>query len=131
MSTTHSNVKVIEAMTAAAVEGDKDALARIFTDDFQFHVRGPLPKVGDHDGVDGFYGVIGTIFEECAGDVKIEALLISTNDTWGTEWEHCVLGRNGNTLDTYNAFAYRFDNGRIAEMWMVCTAPAGSEAFWA
>ena len=31
-STTHPNVKVIEGMTAAAVNGDKDALAKIFTD---------------------------------------------------------------------------------------------------
>lgn len=133
MSTTHPNVEVIESMTAAAVNGDKDMLAKIFTDDFQFHVRGPFAPpalIGDHDGVEGFTGVIGTIFEQCAGDVKLDALLISANDTWATEWEHAVLGRNGNTLDAYNVFAYRLDRGRIAEMWAVCTAPAGSEAFW-
>jgi ketosteroid isomerase-like protein len=127
-------VKVIEAMTAAAVNGDRDALAKIFTDDMQFHVRGPFApptKVGDHDGVNGFFDVIGTIFEECSGDVKLDTLLISADDTWATEWEHAVLGRNGNTLDTNNVFAYRFNDGRIAEMWAVGTAPAGSEAFWA
>ena len=42
-----------------------------------------------------------------------------------------MLGRNGQKLDTHNVFAYRFEGDRIAEMWMVCTAPAGSEAFWA
>ena len=132
MSTTthHPHVKVIEGMTAAAISGDKDALAKIFTDDMQFHVRGPLPKVGDHDGVDGFTDVIGTIFELTNGDVNIEALLISADDTWATEWEHAVLGRNGHKLDTHNVFSYRFEGDRIAEMWMVCTAPAGSEAFW-
>jgi hypothetical protein len=30
-STTHPHVKVIEGMTAAAISGDKDALAKIFT----------------------------------------------------------------------------------------------------
>ena len=60
----------------------------------------------------------------------IEALLISADDTWATEWEHAVLGRNGQKLDTHNVFSYRFEGERIAEMWMVCTAPAGSEAFW-
>jgi ketosteroid isomerase-like protein len=132
-SSTHPHVKVIEAMTAAAVDGDRDALAKIFTDDMQFHVRGPFAppsKVGDHDGVDGFFDVIGTIFEECSDDVKLEALLISADDTWATEWEHAVLGRNGQKLDTHNVFAYRFEGDRIAEMWAVCTAPAGSEAFW-
>lgn len=132
MSTTtaHPHVKVIEGMTAAAIRGDRAALTEIFTDDMQFHVRGPLPKVGDHDGVDGFTGVIGTIFELTNGDVNIEALLISADDTWATEWEHAVLGRNGRKLDTYNVFAYRFEGDRIAEMWMACMAPAGSEAFW-
>jgi hypothetical protein len=120
--TTHPHVKIVEGMTAAAISGDEDALAKIFTDDMQFHVRGPLPKVGDHDGVD--------IFELTNGDVNIEALLISADDTWATEWEHAVLGRNGQKLDTYNVFSYRFEGDRIAEMWMVCTAPAGSEAFW-
>ena len=100
-STTHPHVKVIEGMTAAAISGDKDALGKIFTDDMQFHVRGPLPKVGDHDGVDGFTDVIGTIFELTNGDVNIEALLISADDTWATEWEHAVLGRNGKKLDEH------------------------------
>ena len=72
----HPHVKVIEGMTAAAISGDKDALAKIFTDDMQFHVRGPLPKAGDHYGVDGFTDVIGTIFELTNGDVNIEALLM-------------------------------------------------------
>jgi hypothetical protein len=26
--------------------------------------------------------------------------------------------------------AYRFEDDRVAEMWMVCTAPAGSETLW-
>ena len=129
-TTTHPHVSVIEGMTAAAISGDKAALAEMFTEDMQFHVRGPLPKVGDHDGVEGFTDVIGTIFELTDGDVNIEALLISADGTWATEWEHAVLGRNGQKLDTHNVFAYRFEGDRIAEMWMVCTAPAGSEAFW-
>src|SRR4029450_14163159 len=97
-TTTHPHVKVIEGMTAAAINGDKDALAKIFTDDMQFHVRGPLPKVGDHDGVGGFTDVIGTIFELTNGDVNIEALLISADDTWATGWEQAGVGRNGQQL---------------------------------
>ena len=46
------------------------------------------------------------------------------------EWENCVLGRNGKTLETRNAFVYRIDDNRINEMWMICAAPNGSESFW-
>ena len=78
-TTVHPHVKVIEGMTAAAISGDKSTLAKIFTDDMQFHVRGPLPKAGDHDGVDGFTDVIGTIFELTDGDDPKAKIALSTS----------------------------------------------------
>jgi ketosteroid isomerase-like protein len=127
----HPNVTLINDMTCAAVAGDKEALAKLFTDDLALHVRGPLPSEGDHDGVDGFLSAIGRIFELTAGDVKLEQRFCIANDEWASEWEHAVLGRNGATLDTHNSFVYRFEGGRIAEMWMICTAPPADAAFWA
>ena len=126
----HPNVKQINRMTKAVFENDRDTLADVFTEDLAFHVRGPLPRSGDHTGVDGFLGVLGAIFELTDGDVKIEQLSCTADGTWATEWEHAVLGRNGRTLETKNAFVYRFDDGRIAEMWMICAAPADAESFW-
>ncbi len=126
----HANTEVINRMTQAVFENDRDTLTEIFTPDLQFHVRGPLPRPGDHTGVDGFLGALGAIFEQTGGDVKIEQLFCLSDGPWAAEWEHAVLGRNGNTLETENAFVYRFDGGRIAEMWMICAAPAGSESFW-
>jgi ketosteroid isomerase-like protein len=126
----HPNVEQINRMTKAVFENDRDTLVDVFTEDLTFHVRGPLPRAGDHKGVDGFLGVLGAIFELTDGDVKIEQLFCVADGRWATEWEHAVLGRNGRTLDTENAFVYRFHDGRIAEMWMLCTAPAGNESFW-
>jgi ketosteroid isomerase-like protein len=128
--TTHPNTAVIDRMTTAVFENDRATLAEVFTEDLAFHVRGPLPEPGDYVGVDGFLATIGGIFERTGGDVKIQQLTCLADDEWATEWEHAVLGRNGATLETQNAFVYRFRDGRIAEMWMVCTAPAGSERFW-
>ena len=127
----HRNVTVINRMTKAVFEKDRDALAELFTDDMTFHVRGPLPRPGDHTGVDGFLGALGAIFELTDGDVKIEQLFCVADGDWATEWENAVLGRNGRTLETKNAFVYQFEGGRIAEMWMICAAPAGTESFWA
>jgi len=126
----HPNTSVINRMTQAVFENDRDTLADLFTEDMSFHVRGPLPRPGDHTGVDGFLGALGTIFELTDGNVKIEQLFCIADGQWASEWEHAVLGRNGRTLETENAFVYRFDNSRIAEMWMICAAPAGSESFW-
>ena len=126
----HPNIKVINRMTKAVFENDRDTLAELFTDDMTFHVRGPLPRPGDHAGVDGFLGALGAIFELTDGDVKIEQLFCAADERWATEWEHAVLGRNGRTLETKNVFVYQFEAGRIAELWMICAAPAGAESFW-
>ena len=126
----HPNITAINRMTAAVFEHDRDTLADVFTESLEFHMRGPLPRPGDHHGVDGFLEALGAIFELTSGDVKIEQLFCTAEGSWATEWEHAVLGRNGNTLETNNAFVYRFENDRIAEMWMICAAPSGSERFW-
>jgi len=126
----HQNVTVINRMTKAVFENDRDTLAEVFSDDMTFHVRGALPRPGDHDGVDGFLGAIGAIFELTEGDVKIEQLFCIAEGKWAAEWEHAVFGRNGRTLEAENAFVYEFEGSRIAEMWMICAAPTGSESFW-
>jgi ketosteroid isomerase-like protein len=126
----HPNVAVIDRMTSAVFENDRETLADLFTRDMKFHVRGPLPCAGDYTGVDGFLSALGTIFELTDGDVKLEQLFCFADDRWGAEWEHAALGRQGRTLETEDAFVYRFDSGRIDEMWMLWAAPAGSESFW-
>ena len=126
----HPNVAVIDRMTKAVFENDRDTLAGLFTDDMTFHLRGPLPRPGDYRGVDGFLDALGAIFELTSGDVKIEQLFCAGDGAWAAEWEHAQFGRNGTTLETNNAFVYHFDGARIAEMWMICAAPAGSESFW-
>jgi ketosteroid isomerase-like protein len=127
---THPNVTMIDRMTKAIFENDRATLAEVFSPDLAFHVRGPLPTSGDHAGVDGFLHTIGTIFERTNGDVKIEQLTCLADGDWATEWEHAVMGRNGATLDVNNAFVYRFSDGRIAEMWMICAGPAEAASFW-
>jgi ketosteroid isomerase-like protein len=126
----HPHVAVINRMTEAAIAGDKKTLADCFTEDMVFHARGPLPRVGDHRGVEGFLGVVGTISELTAGDLKLEKQFAIADGNWAAEWERALLGRNGQTLDIHNAFIYRFEDGRIAEMWMLGAGPAGSESFF-
>lgn len=126
----NSHVTTIDRMTTAVFENDSETLTEIFTDDMTFHVRGALPRAGDHTGVDGFLGFMGELFELTEGDIKIEQLSILSEGEWATEWEHAVLGRGGRTLDTRNVFVYRFDGDRIAELWMINAALPGAESFW-
>ena len=116
-----SNVKVINCMTEAALAGDTEALAKVFTEDVAIHVRGGVPLVGDHVGIESFVAFVGAIVERTNGDVKLEQLFCIGEGDWAAEWEHAILGVDGESYDTLNSFVYRFENGRIAELWFINT----------
>jgi ketosteroid isomerase-like protein len=132
MSDTHPNVDTVNRMTGAIFEQDHDTLAKLFTDDFAFHLRGPHPMAGDHAGLGGLLGVIGSFFEATDGQIELDQQFCLGADGWAAEWEHATLRRNGKTLESRNAFVYRFDEARIAEMWMFLGAqPDAAAAFLA
>ena len=127
----HPNVTTVNRMTQAIVDQDSATLTSLFTDDFVLHLRGPFATAGDHLGVAGILGAIGPVFEATNGDVKLEQQFCVGVDSWAAEWEHAVLGRQGRTLESDNAFVYRFAGDRIAEMWMFLGAdPDTAAAFF-
>jgi hypothetical protein len=128
----HPNVKVVNQMTSAIFEQDHGALAKIFTDDAVFHLRGPDPMAGDHAGVGGLLNVVGGWFEATNGQIELDQQFCIGADGWAAEWEHAHMRRNSHTLESRNAFVYRFEGDRIAEMWMFLGAPREeAEAFFA
>jgi ketosteroid isomerase-like protein len=127
-----TNETTVSRMTQAIVAQDKDTLAGIFSTDFVFHLRGPYDLAGDHDGVDGLLDVLGSVFAATNGDVRLDQQFCVGTDGWAAEFEHAVLGRNGRTLRSDNAFVYRFDGDRIVEMWMFLGAsPDDAAEFFA
>ena len=128
----HRNVTTVKAMTTAVIEQDKERLGEIFTDDLVFHLRGPYERAGDHHGVAGLLDAIGSVFAATGGDVRLEQRFCMGTDGWAAEWEHAVLGRQGRRLESDNAFVYRFEGDRIAEMWMFLGAsPEQAAEFFA
>jgi ketosteroid isomerase-like protein len=126
------NVATVDRMTQAIIDEDHDTLSSIFTDDFVFHFRAPHPASGDHHGLGAFLEVLGGLFEATNGDIKLDQLYCVGTGDWVSEWEHATFGRNGKTLESVNGFNYRFEKGRIAEMWMYIGAQAAeAEAFFA
>ena len=131
VTTDHPNVQVIHTMTDAIFSQDHDALAKVFTDDLVFHFRGPHPMAGDHTGLGGLLAVLGWIFEKTNGQIELDTKLCLGTDGWAAEFERAQLGRNGETVESENAFVYRFEGDRIAEMWMyVGLMPDVAEAFF-
>lgn len=128
----HPNANTINRMTRAVFEEDKDTLNEVLSPDLLFHLRGPYEHAGDHDGVSGFLDALGSIFEATGGDIELDTRFVLADDRWGAEWETAELRRDGKVLESKNAFVYRFQDGRIAEMWMYLGADADeAEAFFA
>jgi len=128
----HPNVRTINRMTKAIFDEDRATLGEIFTDDLTFHLRGPDQLAADHQGVDGFLGVVGSWVEATNGNIELTQRLCVGEGEWAAEAEHAELHRNGTTLESDNAFVYRFRDGRIAEMWMYLGAlPGPAAAFFA
>jgi len=111
----HPNVQTIDRMTQAALNGDTAELSKIFTEDMVFHVRGTLPRVGDHRGASGFLSVIESILEITKGDLKLEQLFAIAEGNWAAEWKRAVFGRDGKKLEQYDSFVYRFEEGTRAK----------------
>jgi ketosteroid isomerase-like protein len=131
VTTEHPNVGTVHAMTDAVFNQDHDALAKIFTDDLVFHFRAPHPLNGDHHGLGGFLAVLGAIFEATNGQIELDTKYCLATDGWAAEFEHATLGRNGQTVESQNAFVYRFEGDRIAEMWMyIGMMPDVADAFF-
>lgn len=131
MSNEHANVQTVDRMTTAVFDQDHDTLAKIFSDDLMFHLRGPYAMAGDHAGLGGFLGVLASLFEATDGQIELDRQFCVGSDGWAAEWEHATMRRNGATLESRNAFVYRFDGDRIAEMWMFLgAAPEAAEAFF-
>lgn len=129
----HPNVTTVKSMTTAIFDQDHDALAKIFTDDLVFHLRGPHPMAGDHAGLGGLLGVLGSVFEMTDGKITLDHQFCLASDRWAAEWEHATLGRpqDDETVESRNAFVYRFEGDRIAEMWMFLgLSPERAEAFF-
>ena len=126
----HPHVATVNRMTQAIFEHDRVTLDDVFAPDLTFHMRGCLPRPGDHVGVDGLLDALGAIFVQTDGNVTIQQLCCLAGGEWATEWEHAVFQRRGRELETKNAFVYRYRDGRIVEMWMVNAGLPGKESFW-
>jgi ketosteroid isomerase-like protein len=129
----HPNVDTVNRMTKAIFDQDHDSLTAIFTDDLEFHLRGPHPMAGDHRGLGGLLGVLGSLFEDTGGQIDLDQQFCVGADGWAAEWEHATLGRtrDDETIESHNAFVYRFESDRVAEMWMFLgVLPEPAEAFF-
>jgi len=99
--------------------GSTDRVVELLTDDVVWHVPGASPIAGDHHGHDGVVEYFRTRRRIADDSMRLrpgamlteEGLVVQRVD--GT----AVLG--GESVDWRTVGVYRFEGGRIAEVWLV------------
>ena len=119
-------------MTEAIFTQDHDALAKIFTDDLVFHLRGPAPDGRRPHRLGGFLDVSAGSSRRRTGrssSTRSSASAPTAGPPSGST--HAGPQRRDHSSRS-NAFVYRFEGDRIAEMWMFLgPLPDVAEAFFA
>jgi uncharacterized protein len=103
----------------AVRKGDFETLAPMMTADFVCHEADGLPYGGEYRGLDGWQRLLKRVVETWAG-FRLETLAIlgETADTIVLRFR--LVGRSrrtGTPFDTTVMELWRFEDGKLAEIW--------------
>jgi len=113
----HSNAGLIEGAYASFAQGDIAALMAIWTDDIVWHVGGSNPFTGDHSGKEDVAGFLGGVVQATGGTLRVELQNAMADDTTGYSLHTSTATKDGEELVAWDILGYRFDNGKVAEIW--------------
>ena len=88
---------------------------------------------GDHAGLGGLLEVLGSLFEMTGGQIDLDQQFCIGSRRLGgrVRARHARPPGDDETIESRNAFVYRFEGDRIAEMWMFLgVLPEAAEAFF-
>lgn len=89
----------------------------IWTDDIAWHLGGSHPFTGDHNGKEAVAGFLGGIVQATGGTFRAELQNALADDTNGYSLHKSTVSKNGEELVAWDILGYRFDNGKVAEIW--------------
>jgi len=124
------NARLARTAWEAAAHGDREALARVCTDDLLWHASGRGPRSGDYRGLEAIFEYLAAIGETVDRfDSQLNQILV--NDDFAAVLFHVTGQRQGKSLDTDFILVFRFEAGRIAETWAVPRDQYAVDEFWA
>jgi ketosteroid isomerase-like protein len=127
---THPNATMVRELYDLGLSGNTAALVEHLCGDCVVHVPGHNAMSGDYQGPDGFLEFLGKNFELAGEALHLEIEGVLADDERGISFEHITAERDGKTLDVHDTTVYRFQDGKVAEMWMLSTDLDAHEAFW-
>lgn len=113
----HPNTERIESAYDAFARGDIQALFELWTDDIVWHDAGDHPLAGDHSGKEGVAGFLGGLMQQTDGTFRAELEHALADDAHGYSLHQASATKDGEELEGLGILAYRFEDGRVAEIW--------------
>jgi ketosteroid isomerase-like protein len=124
----HPNEQVLREADQAQLRGDFEAFMGFFTDDVVVHIPGKSSFAGDHKGKDQFAELFAR-FSERVPEFTFEAHSYLADDEHGVSLQKSHYKRGDETLDSDDAFVCHFQDGKIAEFWLLSVDNDAVDAF--
>ncbi|MGZ5385398.1 MAG: nuclear transport factor 2 family protein [Acidimicrobiia bacterium] len=127
----HPNVERIKQEYRAFSEGDFSGLAKLFSEDAVWHVRGVTPLAGDYSGCEAIVGFLRKLAEVTHRSFMIEVHDIIANDQHTVVLANTTVKRDDHTYTADEVHVFRTnEDGLITEAWGLSSDPAGQGQFW-
>lgn len=99
--------------------GSTDRVAELLTDDVVWHVPGASPIAGDHRGRHGVIEYFRTRRRIAESSMRLHPGEMLTEEDLVVQRVDGTAVLSGESVDWRTVGVYRFEEGRIAEVWLV------------
>jgi len=127
----HPNEELLGRWFLVQAQGDPNAVRALLTDDVVWHVPGRNLLSRDYRGPDAVLGFMARVRELSEGSARPQLLGVLANDGWAVALVRMFAEREGRKLDgSFQAWAHRIVDGKIAEFWFLVEDRYDVDAFW-
>lgn len=125
------NKRLIVNWMAAQGRGDVDTVRAALAGDIVWHIPGKNLLSRDYHGVDDALGFMAHVRELSGGTARPQLIDILASENYVTVLVRMYAEREGRKLDgSFQAWAYRIADGKIAEIWFLVEDRYEVDAFW-
>ena len=127
----HPNEELLGRWFLAQAQGDTDAVRSLLAGDVVWHVPGKNLHSRDYRGPDEVLGFLSHVRELSDGSARPQLVGLLANDGYAVALVRMFAEREGRKLDgSFQAWAYRIVDQKIAEFWFLVEDRYEVDAFW-
>lgn len=123
--------QLVTGWMAAQARGDIEAIRDALAEDVVWHVPGKNLLSRDYHGRDEALGFLARVRELSGGTARPQLVDVLASEGYVVVLVRMYAEREGRTLDgSFQAWAYRIEGGKIAEIWFLVEDRYQVDAFW-